>query len=264
LDVETANKKFGIAQIIEAEGCSHIIGQAVTATFYAKVSATTNLDNVKCAIIAWNGTADSVTSDVVSAWGIEGTNPTLVSNCTYENTPANLSVTTSWARYQVNATVDTANAKQLILFIWSDVTTTSAGEFLYITSVQLEAGTVATPFERRPYGTELALCQRYYFQDRFTLAAGAWYSVHPYSASSFTLPVVMRTATEAGTSISSAFYDDAGNVSRVTTQQFGIGSTNNQAITEAYRFKHTAYILLLGTPNSWGGISGTIKLADEL
>jgi hypothetical protein len=36
------------------------------------------------------------------------------------------------------------------------------GATFYITGVQLEVGTQATSFEYRQYGTELALCQRYY------------------------------------------------------------------------------------------------------
>jgi hypothetical protein len=40
----------------------------------------------------------------------------------------------------------------------------TSGATFYITGVQLEKGSVATEFERRPYGTELQLCQRYYQQ----------------------------------------------------------------------------------------------------
>ena len=51
------------------------------------------------------------------------------------------------------------------------------GATFYITGVQLEKGSTATSFDYRPYGTELALCQRYYYrigaftsQDTFGIA----------------------------------------------------------------------------------------------
>ena len=42
-----------------------------------------------------------------------------------------------------------------------DLITTNGATF-YATGVQLEVGTTPTPFERRPIGFELSLCQRYY------------------------------------------------------------------------------------------------------
>jgi len=43
----------------------------------------------------------------------------------------------------------------------TQITATNGATF-YITGVQLEKGSTATSFDYRPYGTELALCQRYY------------------------------------------------------------------------------------------------------
>jgi len=45
------------------------------------------------------------------------------------------------------------------------------GATLYITGVQLEKGSTATSFDYRPYGTELALCQRYHQGTAATAAA---------------------------------------------------------------------------------------------
>jgi hypothetical protein len=48
----------------------------------------------------------------------------------------------------------------------------NAGNYIEFTGVQLEKGTVATPFEFRNYAQELALCQRYYWN--FSSAGGVY------------------------------------------------------------------------------------------
>jgi hypothetical protein len=160
--VVTVNKKFGLLQIIEQKNCIGLIGNTVTLSFKAKVNNTTRLDKIKAGIISWSSTADTVTSDIISAWGTDGTTPTLVANWTFENTPADLGVTTSWASYSVSATVDTASTKNIAVFIWSDnVTDTDAADTFAITDVQLEIGSTATTFERRHSQLELKLCERY-------------------------------------------------------------------------------------------------------
>jgi len=74
----------------------------------------------------------------------------------------------------------------------------------YITGVQLEVGTVATPFERRLYGQELMLCQRYYQRigDGVTVLFSGYATSSSDFYQSYTLQTEMRTsptATRVGT-----------------------------------------------------------------
>ena len=245
LDVETANKKFGIATIIENKDVIGLVGNTVTFSFKAKVSSTTKLDNVKAAIVAWSGTADSVTSDIISAWNVEGTNPTLIANATYENTPANLNLKTSYATYSVSAAVDTASTKNLILFIWSDVTDTTAGDFLYIAEAKLEVGTTATAFEYAG-GTlagELLACQRYYYRitgtNNFSNICPAYTDATNNAVTQMTLPVEMRVAP---TSV------DYANI-RVTNFS-GAAAVTSASVSSAFNGKNNTGINLgvAGTP----------------
>jgi hypothetical protein len=81
---------------------------------------------------------------------------------------------TRWGRYAVtftatNASPD-ANSTCLRVNFGGIATVQSSSDFTTntsrfgVTGCQLEPGPVATPFEQRPIGTELALCRRYYIR----------------------------------------------------------------------------------------------------
>ncbi|CAM6053934.1 unnamed protein product [Sphagnum tenellum] len=71
----------------------------------------------------------------------------------------------------VNSTSPTVNAWTSANYYYLTATSTNwaatANSQFFLTGIQVEKGTIATPFENRFYQTELALCQRYY--ERTTL-----------------------------------------------------------------------------------------------
>ena len=75
------------------------------------------------------------------------------------------------------------------------------GATLNITGFQLEVGSVATPFERRDYGRELIMCQRYYYRTtptsvgRIAMAASA--VTNSTGRAVIPFPVTMRAAPSA-------------------------------------------------------------------
>jgi len=113
----------------------------------------------------------------------------------------------------------------------------TASATFYITSVQLEAGTTASPFEYRQYGTELSLCQRYYENNYSTGYAVGSASNYPYNNGQFVngytsssgqkfqtanFLVQKRTAQPTNT-----YYDAAGNSGKISTLDAGGTDTNN-------------------------------------
>lgn len=121
------------------------------------------------------------------------------------------------------------------------------GATWYITGVQLEKGSTATSFDVRPYGTELALCQRYY--QKLTFTENTFFPAGRNSANNagFTIPVQTQLRTTSPTTTttgnfnlrgntaneafaSPAFYSSGGNVITLTKT----GLTHNPDATQAY------------------------------
>jgi hypothetical protein len=119
------------------------------------------------------------------------------------------------------------------------------GATFYITGVQLEAGSVASPFERRDYGRELIMCQRYAIQ--LISATNEWIATGFSNSSTnafatIQLPVVMRSTSQTLT-VSSASHFNALNgaantvtataltIDRASTRSPNIGITVASGLT---------------------------------
>jgi len=103
--------------------------------------------------------------------------------------------------------VPISTTQACVQFLWTPVGTAGATDLISFDDVQLEVGSIATPFERRPFESELQACRRHYFKTfnyasapatgvagngfMFTQAAAAG---APQGGNSYRLPVEMRTA----------------------------------------------------------------------
>lgn len=141
------------------------------------------------------------------------------------------------------------------------------GATFYITGVQLEVGSTATSFDYRPYGTELALCQRYFQKFKSTggeydyLASGAFYNS---TQGRFFKPLLVTMRTSPSLTVAGTTYVDAVNYISLTSltlessepESFRMGFTASSAGSNA-----TGYGCFLTSSTS---SSESLSLSSEL
>lgn len=160
--IATEDKKWGICQFVESVDSSFFSqgSQKASLSFSARCSSGATATRLRAAIIQWTGTADAPTTDIVSAWEAEGTDPTLVTNWAYASTPSLLTLTSSLDTYTIEGTLTSDSATNIGVFIWADDTANAAGEFVVIAAVQLVRGARVGTFTAEPFSTSLARAQR--------------------------------------------------------------------------------------------------------
>ena len=155
----------------------------VTISFYAKCDKNKEIELTVYQDFGTSGSTDVVVEDTV------------------------FSISTSWKRFEItmhcpSISGKTVNAGSHLLVEFRDET---LGTFrLDITGIQLEYGRVATPFEHRSYGEELALCQRYYQKFNQDVNASSFGLGYGESTTQIRLPFTFFQTMRASPSISTS------------------------------------------------------------
>ena len=95
-----------------------------------------------------------------------------------------------------------------------------------VTGLQFEVGTEATPFEHRPYGEELALCQRYYYvvaDARDGSGLKQMFNIHAYSSGQFETTInypVMRSNPSLVQLTGTGFYEAMNSAHTITFNNY--------------------------------------------
>jgi hypothetical protein len=160
-----ADRKSGYVQFMTAQRSAPLLKNAtgrVSLQFKGRQGTGfgTSITTLKAAVLVWSGTADVLTSDVVSTWGATGVTPTLVASWTMENTPAALTINNSaFTLFEIeDIPLDTASGKNVAVFIWTDDRVITATDCWVIADVKLEAGPVCTAYVGKSREEELPDC----------------------------------------------------------------------------------------------------------
>jgi hypothetical protein len=221
--------QFTGAASVTAIGFGHRIEQLNSADL-ASSTATLSVDLANSLLTTVTWTAYYATT--ADTFG------TLASPTRTQIATGNFTVTSTVTRYSTNISVPAAATTGIEIVFTVGAQTSGTWT---IGNVQLEPGTVATPFERRSYGQELALCQRY-FHVVGQSATWSWYSdfanrgvpiwqqfpvrmrAAPTTDSAFSAGVNV-TAPGAITTTTSTFYANIGGTTPGGSQvTLGIGS----------------------------------------